>query len=177
MSSLYTQETLLVKSSNLFYNNHMRLEQKIAKLLIKEQQTLSIAESCSGGLLTHRITNIPGSSNFLKLGLVTYSNDAKVKLLHVPKKLIKTYDAVSLPVAKQMAKNARKLMNSYWGIGITGIAGPSGGTPQRPVGLVFVAVANAKKTIVTKNLFKGNRQQIKSQAVTQALKMLLSALT
>lgn len=150
----------------------MHLEEKIANLLIQHKKTLSLAESCSGGLLSHRLTNIPGSSSFLRLGLITYSNEAKAQLLKIPTKVLKKYGAVSEPVAELMAQNVRKIQETDFGIGITGIAGPSGGTIKKPVGLTFIAVATEYETLCLNCVFKGNRLQIKKQATTQALKLL-----
>lgn len=152
----------------------MSIEEKVARLLIAQKKTLSIAESCSGGLLCHRLTNIPGSSHFLKLGLVVYSNDAKMKFLKIPLQIFKQYGAVSESAARQMAKNVRKLLQTDFGIAITGIAGPGGGTTTKPLGLTFIALSTNKKLICQKFLFKGKRLNIKSQAATQALRMLLN---
>ena len=154
----------------------MLKEKKAAHLLLKHKKTITLAESCSGGLLCNRLTNISGSSNFLKAGIVTYSNAAKTKLLKVPSSLIKKYGAVSLSVAEKMAQGARKLFNTDYGIAITGIAGPTGGTKQKPVGLTFIALASRKKTTAMKFLFKGSRLKVKQQAADKALEMLLEFL-
>lgn len=150
----------------------MSIEEKVARLLIAQKKTLSIAESCSGGLLSHRLTNIPGSSHFLKLALVVYSNDAKIKFLRIPFQMFKQYGAVSESAARQMAQNVRKFLHTDFGIAITGIAGPAGGTLTKPVGLTFIAVGTKKETVCQKCVFKGHRLSIKSQAATQALKLL-----
>jgi PncC family amidohydrolase len=151
----------------------MQLEKKIAKKLIAGQKTLSVAESCTGGLLTHRLTNISGSSAFLIATVVSYSNRAKIKLLKVPLSVIVAKGAVSAQVAELMACNTKKLFNTDFGVAITGIAGPTGGTAQKPVGLVFIAVAGHKKLITERNIFKGSRLQIKAQAAQRALELLL----
>lgn len=151
----------------------MQLEKKIAKKLIAGQKTLAIAESCTGGLLSHRLTNISGSSAFLIATVVSYANRAKVKLLKVPASVIETNGAVSAPVAKLMARNMQKLFNTDFGVAITGIAGPTGGTDHKPVGLVFIAVGSRKKLFAERNLFKGSRLQIKTQAAHRALELLL----
>lgn len=155
----------------------MQFEEKLAKILLKKKETLCIAESCTGGLLTHRLTNIPGSSAILRLGIIAYANQAKKKLLKVPSLTIKKYGAVSLPVARLMAQNVRKILPCTWGIGITGIAGPGGGTKTKPVGLVYIAVAGSGKTVAQQYHFKGSRLAIKNQTANQALKMLLCALS
>ena len=150
----------------------MRLEQKIAETLIRQKKTLSIAESCTGGLLTHRLTNISGSSKFLIATVVSYSNDAKIKLLKIPASLLEKHGAVSAPVVKHMAQGMRRLLNTDLAVSITGIAGPTGGTAAKPVGLVFIAACSRRKIVVQKNIFKGTRLQVKSQSVKQALILL-----
>ncbi len=152
----------------------MRLEQKIAKLLIKHKHTLAVAESCTGGLLADRLTNIPGSSAFFWLGIVAYDNAAKTKVLRVSPALLKKHGAVSAPVAKAMAQHVRQILNTHFGIGITGIAGPGGGTKIKPVGLTFIAVSNGQKTLVKKFCYTGTRISIKRQAAQQALTLLLT---
>ncbi len=154
----------------------MRLEEKIAKALLKGKKTLSIAESCTGGLLTHRLTNIPGSSGFLMATVVSYSNASKTKILKVPPDLILKHGAVSLTVAKRMAQGVRRLLNTDLAVSITGIAGPTGATPQKPVGLTFIAIATRQKVICEQNVFKGTRLRIKEQAAQRALQLLVTLL-
>ena len=155
----------------------MPIEQEVAQLLLNSKKTLSIAESCTGGLLSHRLTGIPGSSNYLKLALIVYSNDSKVKLLKVPLKTLRRYGTVSSEVAIAMAKNVRAILNADLGISITGIAGPAGATSLKPVGLTYIAMAASKKILCIKYRFQGSRKQIKLQAATQALKLLKEFLT
>jgi PncC family amidohydrolase len=150
----------------------MRIEEKVAQSLITTKKTLAIAESCTGGLLANRLTNIPGSSNFLKFALIAYSNDAKIKLLKVPQEIIRKYGAVSTQVAVSMAQKARKSLKTDFGIGITGIAGPTGGTKAKPVGLTFIAVCTEAETLCLECHFQGSRKTIKTQAATQALRLL-----
>lgn len=150
----------------------MPIEKKIAELLIRKQKTLALAESCSGGLLADKLTNIPGSSKFLLFGVIAYSNEAKIKLLKVPKETIKKFGAVSKETAVAMAVGCRKILNADFGISITGIAGPGGATAEKPIGLTFIAVNDRIKTSCVKCLFKGTRISIKNQAANQALKML-----
>lgn len=150
----------------------MQLEKKIARQLIATGKTISIAESCTGGLLTNRLTNIPGSSAFLLAGIISYSNTAKTKLLRIPPSLIQKKGAVSSSVAGLMAKNVRKLFDTDLSVAISGIAGPTGGSSQKPVGLVFIAVQSRKHLLVDRNLFKGSRIQIKKQAADRALELL-----
>ena len=151
----------------------MHIEQKIAKLLTQKQETLAVAESCTGGLLANRLTNIPGSSRFFQFGIVAYANEAKMKLLNLPQKTIRKFGAVSPQVAELMAKRVRKLLKCDFGIGITGIAGPTGATKNKPIGLVYAAISTNKETKSFKFIFKGTRATIKSLAATKALRLLL----
>ena len=154
----------------------MKTEEKVIQKLIHKQKTLATAESCTGGLLACRITDTPGASNVFKGGFITYSNEAKTKFAKVHADLIKKQGAVCDDVAIALAQGVRKAHTTSFGIGITGIAGPNGGTKTKPVGLVFIAVANDFETICLKCQFKGTRAQIKRQASTQALKLLLEFL-
>ncbi len=149
-----------------------RPEIDISQLLIKKGKTLAVAESCTGGLLTNLLTNIPGSSQYLILGIVAYSSQAKTSLLNVPAGLIQRYGAVSQQVARLMAQNVRKTASCDYGIGITGIAGPLGGTSKKPTGTVFICVATANKTITKKFHFPGSRLTVKRKTVLKALSML-----
>ena len=150
---------------------------KIVKLLTKKKLTVSFAESCTGGLLASSITSISGSSKVFNMGLVTYSNNAKVKLLKVPKKTITKYGAVSNETCLSMVKNLSKISKSNISISITGVAGPNGGTKEKPVGLVYIGIKKGSKTIIKKNLFKSkNRIAIQKATVNQALKIILNTL-
>ena len=149
-----------------------RPEIVIGKLLIKKNKTLAVAESCSGGLLANSLTNISGSSQYFLLGIVAYSNLAKTSLLKIPTNLIKRHGAVSSVIAKLMAQNIRKIASSDYGIGASGIAGPSGETVKRPVGTVFVSVAAKNKSTTKKFQFSGNRLQVKRKTIQKALLML-----
>ena len=153
------------------------LSLKIVKLLTKKKLTVSFAESCTGGLLASSITSISGSSKVFNMGLVTYSNNAKVKLLKVPKKIITKYGAVSYETCLSMVKNLSKITKSNISISITGVAGPNGGTKEKPVGLVYIGLKKGSKTIIKKNLFKSKkRTSIQKATVNQALKMILNIL-
>lgn len=149
---------------------------KMGVLLTKKNQTLGIAESCTGGVIAAAITEIPGSSNYFYGGLVSYANRTKQELLGVSKKVLKTKGAVSKETALQMVRGARKVFKTDWSISVTGIAGPSGGTPTKPVGLVFYAVRGPKIEVVKKNVFKGNRRRIQNSAAKAALELLISLL-
>ena len=151
----------------------MQLEQKIAKILIQRKLTLATAESCSGGLLAHQLTNIPGASSFFLLGVIAYDNAAKTKILKIPATLLKKYGAVSAQTAKKMSQNVRSVLKTDLGVSITGIAGPTGGTTIKPVGLVYISASSAKTTVVKECRFKGSRLQIKNQAVRAALRIIL----
>jgi nicotinamide-nucleotide amidase len=148
------------------------LEEVIGKYLRNKKLTLAVAESCTGGYLGHRITNVPGSSEYFLQGVMAYSNQAKIDLLGVSPDKIENYGAVSSQVATDMAAGIRESSGADFGLSITGIAGPSGGTEDKPVGLVYTALAAAEKTIVKKNLFLGNRNAVKFQSSQKALDML-----
>lgn len=146
--------------------------------LAKDQGcTISTAESCTGGLISAVITSISGASSVFNAGLVTYSNSAKSSVLNVPEALIEKDGAVSESVALAMAEGACKSGQSTMGIAVTGIAGPTGGTPEKPVGLVHIAVAyTGMKTVHTKNLFRGSRDEIRMATVSVALTMSIESL-
>ncbi|MFC1509563.1 competence/damage-inducible protein A [Candidatus Omnitrophota bacterium] len=148
------------------------LEGLVSKKILKLKKTLSVAESCTGGLLSDRITDVPGSSKYFRLGLVTYSNDSKNKILGIPMEMIKKYGSVSQKVASLMAKNVRLFGKSDIGIGISGIAGPGGATKSKPVGLVYIALSTQKKTICKACHFLGQRNIIKYKSTQKALDML-----
>tara|TARA_B100000401_G_C52449670_1_gene551387 strand:+ start:136 stop:606 length:471 start_codon:yes stop_codon:yes gene_type:complete len=149
---------------------------KIIKLLTIKKLTLSFAESCTGGLLASTITSISGSSKVFNMGMVTYSNNAKIRLLKVPKKTITRYGAVSYETCMSMVKNLSKVSKSDISISITGIAGPNGGTKEKPVGLVYIGLKKGKKIIVKKNLFRNKKRiSIQKGTVKEALKMILNS--
>ncbi|MBF0479251.1 MAG: CinA family protein [Candidatus Omnitrophica bacterium] len=150
----------------------MFLDRKVAEILIDTKKTLSLAESCTGGLVTNLLTNISGSSAFLKCSIIAYSNEAKIKILKVPVKIIKKHGAVSEETATIMAQNVRNLFKTDFGLAITGIAGPTGGTKTKPVGLTFIALSMDYGTLCLKCKFKGSRLEIKKQAAKQALVLL-----
>ncbi|MCC7202645.1 MAG: CinA family protein [Nitrospirae bacterium] len=147
-------------------------EEIIGRLLRKKGWRLAIAESCTGGLIGHRITNVPGSSDYFDAGVISYSNDAKRALLSVPDETIRTYGAVSRQTAVAMAEGIRKLRGVEAGVGVTGIAGPSGGTETKPVGLVYIALSSSVHTECREFRFDGDRDIIKLQASEAALEML-----
>ena len=133
--------------------------------------TLSVAESCTGGLVAERLTSISGSSRYFVGGAVVYSNDLKIRFADVPQDLLEVYGAVSEPVAKALAEGIRKRCGTTLGIGVTGVAGPTGGSAEKPVGLVFHALAGESGTEVIKRNFTGDRSRIRWYASQQALDM------
>jgi len=140
--------------------------------LLKKEKTVAVAESCSGGQLSNLLTSLPGSSNYFILGVVTYSNESKQKILNIPAKTITKYGAVSRQVAILMAKNVRKKTGADFGISITGIAGPTGATTTKPVGTVFIALASKNKTLCRLFLLPGQREVIRNNSVGEALRLL-----
>jgi PncC family amidohydrolase len=150
----------------------MHQARNIHQKLLSCQKTLGTAESCTGGLIAHTLTNIPGSSAWFKGGIISYANEVKTGLLDVPASLIKEHGAVSMPVAKAMAQGARRRLKTTFSLSTTGIAGPTGATAHKPVGLVFIAIATAQKTIGKEFHFKGSRLAIKTQATQAALNLL-----
>jgi len=156
----------------IFSRRNETLEEVVGELLKLRGYTLATAESCTGGLLAGRITDVPGSSEYFLEGVVSYSNEAKSDLLGVPKKLIKEHGAVSQQVAEAMAAGIRKRAGSTFGIGVTGIAGPGGGSEEKPVGLVYIALADDTQATARKLIFPGDRQFIRTLSVNAALDML-----
>jgi nicotinamide-nucleotide amidase len=148
------------------------LEKVVGDLLRRRRATLATAESCTGGLLAARLTDLAGSSDYFLEGCVTYSNSAKMRGLGVPESLLRKHGAVSKPVALAMAQGVRQRGESTYGIGITGIAGPGGGTSQKPVGLVYIALASKSSAICKELHFRGSRDAIRQRAVLAALDLL-----
>ena len=153
------------------------LSKKVVKKLIKKRIKISIAESCTGGLLSAAIISINGSSKVFNLGLVTYSNESKIKVLKVSKKFIKKYGAVSKQVCLAMVKNVAKIGKTKMSISVTGIAGPSGGTQKKPVGLVYLGIKIGNKINISKFLFKNKeRSYIQKTTVKKCLGLILRTL-
>ena len=152
-----------------------KLSHKIVKSLSKKNIKISFAESCTGGLLSSSITSISGSSKIFTLGLITYSNNSKISILKVPKKIIRKHGAVSYESCLSMVKNLSKISKSDISISVTGIAGPRGGTKEKPVGLVFIGIKKGNKTVIKQFLFKNKKRPlIQKNAVNKALNMVLS---
>lgn len=150
--------------------------QKVVELLIKKNLKLATAESCTGGLLGAAITSISGVSNIYKEGFITYSNEAKEKYLSVNHNTLEKYGAVSEETAYEMAKGVCQNTNSDIGVGITGIAGPNGGTKEKPVGLVYISCYYNSNIIISKNIFSGDRKAIRESAVKEALNLILQTI-
>jgi len=148
---------------------HMELEKRIGNLLREKGYTLSIAESCTGGLICDRITNVSGSSGYFMGGMVTYSNESKAEHLGIPSAIIKRHGAVSPQVARRMAQGVRKAFQTNFGLSTTGVAGPTGGTKRSPIGRVFIGISDGRRTCVKKLDLKGSRREIKKKATEKAL--------
>jgi nicotinamide-nucleotide amidase len=149
------------------------LETDVLVKLSKAGLTLAVAESCTGGRICDRITDVPGASENLRGGIVAYSNDSKVKFLGVSHDTLKAHGAVSEECAKEMAAGVARAFNADVGISVTGIAGPGGATPQKPVGLVFIGIAWKKEQAAFRYLLDGDRKSIKAQATEQALQLIM----
>ena len=150
---------------------------KIVSLLKRKKLKIAVAESCTGGLLSSAITSVSGSSKVFTLGLITYSNQSKIKVLKVPKSIIRKYGSVSEPVCLAMVKNVSRIGKTNMSVSITGIAGPSGGSKKKPVGLVYVGIKKSNRSEVKKYLFKNKgRAYIQKAAVNKSLGLILSFL-
>jgi PncC family amidohydrolase len=153
-----------------------KLAKKIGNLLRKHKKTLSTAESCTGGLIAKVITDVPGSSRYFMGGVVSYSNEVKIKVLHVDRALIEQHGAVSTQVAQAMARGVQRLMHTDCAIAVTGIAGPDGGTEKKPVGLVYIAVANGKEIEVKRFIYQRDRNGNRKETTSAAIEMLIQKL-
>jgi nicotinamide-nucleotide amidase len=153
----------------IYSSDDAPLEAVVGRLLRDSQATLAVAESCTGGLISHRLTSVAGSSDYLERSVVVYSNRAKTELLNIPEDNLKKHGAVSEPVALLMAKQIRELSGTTFGLSVTGIAGPTGGSPEKPVGTVFIGTASEAADEVKKYRFYGSREQIKLMSSQMAL--------
>jgi nicotinamide-nucleotide amidase len=152
------------------------LPELVVARLAARGERVAVAESCTGGLLSELVTRVSGASNVFDLGVVVYANAMKERLLGVPAEAITSHGAVSEPVARALAEGARRAGGAIWGLGITGIAGPTGGTPEKPVGTVHVALAGAAGTQSVQRLYRGDRERIRRQAAFEALNLLRVAM-
>lgn len=150
-------------------------EGRIFELCVRRGWKLAVAESCTGGLIGARLTSVPGSSSYFLGGVIAYSNDLKKNLLNVPGELLDSYGAVSGPVAEAMARGVIAAAGAHCGISVTGVAGPDGGTLEKPVGTVWVGVAMPTGTTSRMYSFSGNREEVREQTVTAALELYLEA--
>ena len=149
--------------------------QLLHKKLIKKRLTISVAESCTGGLLAHNLTKLANSSKYFQMGLTTYSNQAKIKILKVDKNIIEKYGAVSKECCKSMVQNLDKISKSKINVSITGIAGPGGASKNKPVGLVYIGIKNGRTVLIKKNKFKSkNRNSIQKLTVQKVIKIILN---
>lgn len=165
------EQLRLALGDNLFSTAGETLESVVARILQEHRATIAVAESCTGGLLAARLTNVPGSSSYFRGGVVSYSNDLKSAWACVPKELIEAKGAVSAEVAVAMAQGVRAQANATLGVGITGIAGPGGGSPEKPVGLVHIGVADEQNAKERAFRFPGERDRVRHQATQAALDM------
>jgi len=147
--------------SSVLATQRINMEEVVGKLLLKRKQSIATAESCTGGLLGHRITSVAGCSAYYAGGIIAYSNEIKILELGVDADCIEKYGAVSEPVAYAMAKNVREKFDTDYGLSTTGIAGPGGGTADKPVGLVYIGIASESETTVKRYLFTGSRDENK----------------
>ena len=151
-----------------------KVSQRIVKLLGKKRLKISFAESCTGGLLSSSITSVSGSSKVFTLGLVTYSNQSKINILKVPRKIIMKHGAVSYQTCLAMVKNLNKISKTNISVSITGVAGPKGGTKKKPVGLVFIGIKKGNNILIKKCLFKNNKRALIQKAtVKKSLDLIL----
>ena len=147
--------------------------QLLHKKLTKNNLTISVAESCTGGLLAHHLTKLANSSKYFQMGLTTYSNEAKTKILKVNKNIIKKYGAVSKECCKSMVQNLSKISKSKINVSITGIAGPGGASKNKPIGLVYIGIKKGKTILIKKNRFKSiNRNLIQKSTVREVIKII-----
>jgi len=156
----------------VFGKDEQSLVQVVGEKLTQQKKTLAVAESCTGGLLAKMLTDTPGATSYFRCGWITYSNEAKIRELSVSAGLIAEYGAVSEQVAESMASGARKKAGTDFAIGITGIAGPTGGTEQKPVGLVYISVDSERENQTTRYIFSNDRRAIRRRAAQTALNLL-----
>jgi nicotinamide-nucleotide amidase len=157
--------------------NDETLEQVVVRLLTERRRTLALAESCTGGFIGHRLTNVPGASAVFLAGLVVYSNAAKQAFLGVKAETLAAHGAVSEPVARQMAEGARARTGADYAVAVTGIAGPTGGSPEKPVGTVFLALAGPTQTMAEKRFNPWDRETFKHVTAQQALDLIRRTVT
>ncbi len=154
----------------------VRLEEKIGGVLREKGLMIALAESCTGGLIAKRITDIPGSSDYFEMGIISYSNESKERFLGVTQDVLVSRGAVSSETALLMAEGIRNAAGAHIGLSVTGIAGPGGGTPEKPVGTVYVGLAGPEMSLVRKFIFSGSRDEIREKTCGEALNIVLQYL-
>jgi nicotinamide-nucleotide amidase len=163
------RKVIKILGNIVFGKNEETLEEVVGNLLRSKDAKISLAESCTGGLITHRLTNVPGSSDYLERSLIVYSNKAKKELLKVPSTTLNRFGAVSKETSECMAKAIKSSSKTTFGLAVTGIAGPTGGTPEKPVGTVFISLTHGRQVTTQKHRFYGDREQIKFMISQYAL--------
>jgi nicotinamide-nucleotide amidase len=156
----------------MFGESNESLEVTVGKLLGARKQTLAIAESCTGGLITHRLTNVPGSSAYVVATVIAYAYEAKVAALGMTWEMLNQFGAVSQETARAMARGVREKFSSTLGLAVTGIAGPGGGTPEKPVGLTYIALVSENDEVIERHVWRGNRIENKERSADAALALL-----
>jgi nicotinamide-nucleotide amidase len=169
------QQVRSIFGDAIFAEGKDELAPLVVAQLTRRGERVALAESCTGGLVAEILTRVPGSSSVFDLGVVAYANQAKTGVVGVPDDLLATHGAVSEPVARALAEGIRRVAGSTWGVGITGVAGPTGGTPEKPVGTVFVALAGTSGTEVVHRVWRGDRDRIRMTTAYEALDMLRRA--
>jgi PncC family amidohydrolase len=154
----------------------MRPEEELGRILRETGKTLGVAESMTGGLVSDLITNVPRSSHYFIAGIVTYSDESKVRLLGVSRSTLESHGAVSEQTAREMARGVRERIGTDIGAAVTGIAGPGGGTPEKPVGLVCFSVDDGQKVIASREIFEGDRLQLKRSSAEHLIRMIVTSL-
>ncbi|MBD3392023.1 MAG: nicotinamide-nucleotide amidohydrolase family protein [Chitinivibrionales bacterium] len=152
------------------------LEVRLGKLFLDKRLTLSVAESCTGGMIGAALTRVPGSSRYFRGGIIAYDNDVKISVLGVPAALLDHHGAVSPEVVRAMALGARNLLATDCAVAVSGIAGPGGGTPDKPAGLVYIGCAVHESVRVSREMFSGDRDAVRRDAAARALELLLASL-
>ncbi|MEW6555731.1 MAG: competence/damage-inducible protein A [Elusimicrobiota bacterium] len=170
------QEFYDILKENIYGEDNQLLESVVGELLLKKRKTLAVAESCTGGLITHRLTNVAGSSLYFKEGVVAYSDNSKKRIFGVKEETLNKYGAVSKEIAKEMAESIKKIATTNFGLSTTGIAGPKPSSTGKPVGLVYIGLTSDKETIVKQFNFSGSRTEIKDKIATAALDILRKSL-
>lgn len=167
-----TTENIKSRTLRTYGLTNEKMEEAAGRILTAKKLSLSVAESCTGGLVCHWLTNVPGSSGYFKQGVIAYSNSAKISLLNLPAEILEKFGAVSPEAVEEMAKRVKEISGTDIGIAVTGIAGPGGGTREKPVGLVYTGFSSSAKIVSEEHHFGGSRELIKIQAAQASLDLL-----